>query len=107
MDAIPEQIARPTWDAGRHQLRVGEIIVKEYKLPSPNQETILAAFEEEEWPPSVDDPLPVHPDLDPRRRLHDTIKSLNRNQRCFLIRFMGDGSGEGVRWEWIKRKTGS
>jgi hypothetical protein len=100
---IPTHISSPTWDSGRHQLRVGDVIVKEFKLPSPNQETILAAFEEEHWPPSIDDPLPVHPDLDPRRRLHDTIKSLNRNQRCVLIRFMGDGTGEGVRWEWTKR----
>jgi hypothetical protein len=101
---IPLQIACPTWDSGRHQLRVADVIVKEYKLPSPNQETILSAFEEEQWPPCVADPLPVHPDLDPKRRLHDTIKSLNRNQRTFLIRFMGDGTGEGVRWEWVKRQ---
>lgn len=98
------QIACPVWDAGRHQLRVADVIVKEFKLPSPNQETILSAFEEEQWPPCVADPLPVHPDLDPKRRLHDTIKSLNRNQRTFLIRFMGDGTGEGVRWEWMKRQ---
>jgi hypothetical protein len=97
-------ITCPTWDSGRHQLRVADVIVKEFKLPSPNQETILSAFEEEQWPPCVSDPLPVHPDLDPKRRLHDTIKSLNRNQRTFLIRFMGDGTGEGVRWEWIKRQ---
>ncbi|MFV1963866.1 MAG: hypothetical protein ACC628_00475 [Pirellulaceae bacterium] len=94
------QVSTPTWDGARHQLRVGSTIVKEFKLPSPNQETILAAFEEEGWPPRVDDPLPVHPELDPRRRLHDTIKSLNRNQRSREIRFMGDGTGEGVRWEW-------
>lgn len=98
------QITCPTWDSGRHQLRVADVIVKEFKLPSPNQETILSAFEEEQWPPCVADPLPVHPDLDPKRRLHDTIKSLNRNQRTSLIRFMGDGTGEGVRWEWIKRQ---
>lgn len=98
------QIACPVWDSGRHQLRVADVIVKEFKLPSPNQETILSAFEEEQWPPCVADPLPVHPDLDPKRRLHDTIKSLNRNQRTFLIRFMGDGTGEGVRWEWMKRQ---
>jgi hypothetical protein len=63
------------------------------------QEAILMAFEEENWPPRIDDPLPVHPDMLPKRRLHDTIKSLNRNQKRPLIRFMGDGTGEGVRWE--------
>ena len=99
------RVLLPTWDGPRHQLRVGSTIVKEYKLPSPNQETILAALEEEGWPPCVDDPLPVHPDLDPKRRLHDTIKSLNRNQRTRKIRFMGDGTGEGVRWEWINQES--
>jgi hypothetical protein len=99
------RVSTPTWDGPRHQLRVESTIVKEYKLPSPNQETILAAFEEEGWPPCIDDPLPVHPDLDPKRRLHDTIKSLNRNQRTRRIRFMGDGTGEGVRWEWIGQEA--
>ena len=56
------------------------------------------AFEEESWPPRIDDPLPPHPDLMPKRRLHDTIKSLNRNQKNHVIRFMGDGTGEGIRW---------
>jgi hypothetical protein len=100
---VPAQTLVPVWDAERHQLRVEATIVKEYKLPSPNQETILAAFEEEDWPPRIDDPLPVHPDLDPKRRLHDTIKSLNRNQRSQLLRFMGDGTGEGIRWELVKK----
>lgn len=91
--------AAPKWDHQRRQLRVGSDIVKEFKLPSPNQETVLMAFEEEGWPPRIDDPLPPLPQLDPRRRLHDTIKALNRKQKHYLIRFMGDGSGEGIRWE--------
>jgi hypothetical protein len=69
------------------------------------QEAILMAFEEEQWPPRIDDPLPGHPDLLPKRRLHDTIKSLNRNQKNSLIRFMGDGTGEGIRWELIPSRN--
>jgi hypothetical protein len=65
------------------------------------QEAILMAFEEEKWPPRIDDPLPGNADLLPKRRLHDTIKSLNRNQKNCLVRFMGDGTGEGVRWELV------
>jgi hypothetical protein len=95
----------PKWDDQRRQLRVGSEIVKEFKLASPNQETILTAFEEEGWPPRIDDPLPQLPPLDPRRRLHDTIKALNRKQRNCLIRFMGDGSGEGIRWEFSRLKS--
>jgi hypothetical protein len=92
---------RPNWDRDRRELRLGRQLVKVFKLPSRMQETILMAFEEEQWPPKIDDPLPVHPDLMPKRRLHDTIKGLNRNQKSCLIRFMGDGTGEGIRWELI------
>jgi hypothetical protein len=94
-----EEAPRPRWDQQRRQLRVGSEIVKEFKLPSPNQETVLMAFEEDGWPPRIDDPLPPVAQLDPRRRLHDTIKALNRKQKRELIRFRGDGSGEGIRWE--------
>jgi hypothetical protein len=87
------------WDQQRRQLRVGSEIVKEFKLPSPNQETVLMAFEEDGWPPRIDDPLPPVPEIDSRRRLHDTIKALNRKQKRALVRFMGDGTGEGIRWE--------
>ncbi|HET6884404.1 MAG TPA: hypothetical protein VFI31_29900 [Pirellulales bacterium] len=93
----------PTWDRDRQQLRLGGAIVKEFKLPAPNQETILAAFQEENWPPRIDDPLSPHGEVDPKRRLHDTITSLNRNQKQPLIRFLGDGSGQGVRWEFVPR----
>ena len=92
----------PTWDRDRQQLRVGKAIVKEYKVPASNQEAILAAFEEENWPPRIDDPLSPVPDQDPKRRLHDTINSLNRNQKQPLVRFLGDGSGQGVRWEFTR-----
>jgi hypothetical protein len=93
--------ATPKWDRDRRELRIGSKLVKVFKLPSPMQEAILMAFEEEHWPPRIDDPLPGHPNHLPKRRLHDTIKSLNRNQKNCLIRFMGDGTGEGIRWELI------
>jgi len=71
-------VAKPTWDRDRRQLRVGTRVVKEFKVPATNQEIILAVFEEEEWPAKIDDPLPRTPQIDPQRRLHDTINSLNR-----------------------------
>jgi len=93
---------RPQWDATRQQLRLNGTLMKEFRRPSPNQETVLAAFEEEGWPPRIDDPLPPEPHIDPKRRLQDTIKSLNRSQKKQIVRFMGDGSGQGVRWELIR-----
>ena len=90
----------PSWDSDRQTLRVGGLLVKQFKVPAANQEAVLAAFQEERWPPRIDDPLPPRGDQNPKRRLHDTINSLNRNQKARAIRFLGDGSGEGVRWEF-------
>lgn len=92
---------KPKWDRDLQELRLGDDIVKRFKVPAPNQETVLAVFEEEDWPVYVDDPLPPHPHIDPKSRLHDTINSLNRNQQNNLIQFRGNGSGKGVRWELI------
>jgi hypothetical protein len=82
----------------RQELRLGELVVKQFKVPAANQERVLAAFQEEGWPRRIDDPLPPSPDLDPKRRLHETISSLNRNLLRPWIRFHGDGTGQGVRW---------
>jgi hypothetical protein len=73
--------------------------VKRFRVPALNQELILAAFEEEGWPPHLDDPLPQEANTDPKQRLQDTIKRLNRHQVNRLIHFRGDGSGTGILWE--------
>ena len=57
----------PVWDAGCRELRLRGQIVKRFKVPSPIQESILAAFQEEGWPSAIDDPLPPHPEQDQRR----------------------------------------
>lgn len=96
----------PTWDRHRQQLLLGGTVVKEFKVPAANQEQILAAFQEEGWPVHIDDPLPPRPDQDPKQRLHSTVNALNRNQKSRLIRFRGDGRGEGIRWELITPSEG-
>lgn len=93
------QELKPSWDFERHELRCAGQIVKKFKWRAANQETILATFEEEGWPAHIDDPLPQEPDIDPKRRLADAIKSLNRHQKISLVRFCGDGTGQGVLWE--------
>jgi hypothetical protein len=93
----------PRWDAQRRELYLDGQLVKRFRLPSPNQELILTVFEEERWPVRIDDPLPCHAEQDPKRRLHDTIKSLNRNQKFPLLRFMGDGTGQGICWDRAAR----
>ena len=87
----------PHWDKDRMELRLGKYLVKRYRQPAKNQETILAAFEEESWPPRIDRPLPGDSDTDPHDRLHDAVKRLNQQIQP-LIRFQSDGKGEGVCW---------
>ncbi len=90
----------PRWDSDERILWVGNQVVKEYRVRSPNQEAVLSAFEEERWPRYVDDPLSPTPEQNPKQRLRDTIKWLNSNQRNSLIRFSGDGTGERVGWRF-------
>ena len=89
----------PFWDDIRHELLLGEWVVKRFKHKSRNQEAILVTFQEDGWPYKVFDPLSPILDCDPKRRLNDTIKGLNHHQENSLIRFRGDGTGEAVIWE--------
>ena len=89
----------PHWDAARRVLCIGPHVVKRFRFSAPNQESVLAAFQEEGWPPAVYDPLPGSGKLDAKQRLHDTIKFLNRNQENQFITFRGDGNGERILWE--------
>ena len=101
----PTRRPKPVWDQKAKELWLDELVVKRFRCPAPNQELLLDVFEEEQWPRRIDDPLSKEPEQDPRRRLHDTIKCLNRNQQNHLIRFRGDGSSEGVTWESLENQT--
>lgn len=87
---------KPIWDRERRELRFGDIVVKRFKWPAENQELVLNAFEDLGWPKRIDNPLEAHPTICPKRRLHDTLKCLNRKQVNELIKFRGDGTGLGV-----------
>ncbi len=63
------------------------------------------AFEEEGWPHRIYDPLPPKGETNPKIRLHETIKWLNRNRENPLLRFLGDGTGEGLCWEPVAIST--
>jgi hypothetical protein len=88
----------PQWDARTRVLRLGGVVVKHFKVPAGNQELVLSAFQEEGWPKTIDDPLPPVDGIDAKRRLHDTINRLNRNQKQRMMRFSGNGNGRAVCW---------
>ena len=96
----------PMWDRDRRVLHMDGCVVKQFKVPSPSQETVLAAFEEEGWPSVIDDPLPPQPEQDAKHRLRNTIQKLNANQKHPLLHFHGDGSGQRILWESTLTGTG-
>jgi len=89
----------PSWDSRTRILRMGEAVIKRFRVPAHNQELVLTVFEEEGWPNVIDDPLPQLAAVDPIRRLQATIRSLNRNRIAPSLRFFGNGSGGVVCWE--------
>jgi hypothetical protein len=92
----------PYWDSERRELRVGDVVVKQFRQPAWAQEIVLCAFQEDQWPWRIDDPLPPQLEQDPKRHLNITITNLNRRQKNRLIRFCGDGTGSGVIWEPLR-----
>lgn len=89
----------PEWCPTTRILKIAGKVVKHFKWPAPNQEMLITAFAELNWPDQIDDPLP-QTSVCPKRKLHDTIKCLNRNQVHPLIKFRGDGTGLAARWEF-------
>jgi hypothetical protein len=98
-NSLAASALKPRWHPTRRELSLAGVIVKRFRVPARNQETILSVFEEEDWAEHIHDPLPVAHDIDAPTRLHDAINRLNRCQINPLVRFHGDGKGTGVFWE--------
>lgn len=96
----------PCWNPATRELHVGDRLVKRFRRPAPVLQLVLASFQELDWPPHLDDPLPPRSETVPEDRLRDTVRRLNRCQDPFLIRFESDGRGAGIRWGWVEKKTG-
>ena len=97
----------PFWDSKGRRLWLGGKLLKEFRQPAPNQTMLLDVFQEQGWTEAhIDDPLPPEPgerEEDVKRRLHETIKNLNRALPAGTIRFRGDGTGQGVAWVYDRR----
>jgi hypothetical protein len=90
-------LLHPTWDRDRLELRVGHHVLRQFKIPSPHEEMVLAALEELHWPERIDDPSPAH---EHPLNLEQTIDSLNRRQRPPLVDFCLDATGQGIAWKF-------
>jgi hypothetical protein len=104
-----QAVGLPYWDAENRRLWLGGVLIKEYLQPAPNQTRLLDVFQEQGWENThIDDPIssaPAESEEDVKRRLHDTIKNLNRGLLPGTIRFSGDGTGQGVRWHYDGRRA--
>ncbi len=90
----------PSYDRSQRIFKWGRTVLKCFRQPSGNQERLLLAAEEMGWCEWFDDPLPRVPATNPKHRLHDTIKDLNRRQFRNLVHFKGDGTGTRVGWDF-------
>ena len=91
----------PHWDATTGVLSFKSQPVKRFRRPAPSQQAILNAYQENGWPPRIDNPISQECERVSSRRLLDAIRALNRHHEQQLIRFSGDGNGDGVLWEAI------
>ena len=90
---------QPYWDSHHRELWLGRGLVKKIRTSATNQERLLAAFQEENWPNCVYDPLPPVGDVDPKQRLLDTVRRLNGHQLSSRIHFLTTHHGEQVAWQ--------
>jgi len=89
----------PHYDKVNRVFTWGRNLLKHFRQPSENQETVLCSAQELNWPAWFDDPLPPTSGVRAKTRLHDTIKDLNRRQSRYLVHFKGDGTGTRIGWE--------
>jgi hypothetical protein len=89
----------PCWDKERGELRMGRRVVRRVRHLAKNVVCILDTFQDDGWPPRIDDPLPGESgQQSDSQRMSETIRQLNRGLR--VIKFVSDGTGAGIRWQW-------
>jgi hypothetical protein len=88
----------PEWDPTLRELRFRGQVIKRFRVPAPNQELVLNAFQAEGWPEWIEDPHPHVEGVDPVQRLLASVKSLNRNQLSTGMAFHCQSSAGIVSW---------
>ena len=88
----PRRNRRPFWNPSLRELWLGNRLVKRFTKPAEFQTRILDVFQEEGWPPVIDDPLPPG-------KLHNAVAGLQARQLEARIRFYRTGMKTQIRWE--------
>jgi hypothetical protein len=96
----PVEAPKPRWDAVPCKLWLGSVLVKEFRPLADNAIPVLTAFQERDWPYSVDDPnWGKHFDDEQSYGVKDkfeTIHTLNNGAKG--IRFFGPGETKKIAW---------
>jgi hypothetical protein len=87
----------PRWNADLRELRYGSVLCRKYTRKAPEQERLLAAFEDAGWPPRIASDSQSSNEL--RQLVYTLNEGLRKNDSP--IEFSGDGSGHGVLWAKI------
>jgi hypothetical protein len=90
---------RPLWNAAEGDLWWHGELIKQFRHDAADQRCVLNAFQRQCWVRRIADPLPAKIGRNRKVHLRETIKSLVRGQDPLRIRFRGDGTSTGLRWE--------
>lgn len=101
--ALGAEPAVPVWDSTHGELRFLGRLVRHFRNTASNQRAVLDAFEGQGWPAWLNDPLPRSDGqrINLKRRLHDTIKNLNRGHETRCLHFYGADAGRAVGWKQL------
>ena len=101
-------LPRLRWDIGLRKLWLGAILIKAFRRRAPMVELILTAFQEEDWTERIDEPLvPLCNGNNEPNRLRNQVQALNRRMDQKLIRFLLDGTGQGICWQRVVVVSGA
>jgi hypothetical protein len=93
-----KKVDHPVYDPDWQQLWAKGRLIKKFRQPAGNQESLLLEFETLRWPAVIDDPLPrvtgtpaeeATARRDPEAQSRPTDRSLFR-----------DGTGRRIGWKW-------
>ena len=92
-------LSMPLWDVSSRMLRIGEY-QKTFDVKATKQMAILSAFETQEWPQRIADPIAHGPNDVPKDKMRGVVYELNKGlgPNC-PIQFESDGTGKGICWD--------
>jgi hypothetical protein len=92
---------KPRWDDAGY-LWLGAVVVKRVRPDAVLQRQVLRQFQLQGWRDEVDDPLPIRGCRDPKARVRETVRALNRGQHGPVrVVFHATQALLGYRWELV------